>query len=239
MANIAIVSEKTSPACLQTLRARGYTPILCPQGKRTAPPLAYHPDMHLASLGGRIFCGEDFFLENRDFFRSLHSFGKAPEIIPLPDRSGECYPADCAYNLLTVGDAVFYNPKSIAPSLLSAAEALGYRLFPTRQGYAACTVLPLGAHYAITADAGMEKALPRAGIEVLKISEGSIALPPYAHGFIGGCGGTHGNAAYFYGDIRRHPDFEAMQSFATKAGFSLIPLSEEPLCDLGGILFIE
>ncbi len=236
---IAIVSEKASPACLRALKNRGYSLLPCPVGKTQPAPLAYHPDMHLARLGEHIFCAEDFFLENGDFFRSLQALGKAPRILTLPDRAGARYPEDCAYNLLTVGDAVFYNPKSIAPSLLSAAEALGYRLYPTKQGYAACTVFPLGAHRAITADEGMARVLADAGIEVLRISEGAIALPPYAYGFIGGCGGRDGDLAFFYGKIEGHPDYPAIKKFAEEAKISLVSLSDEPLCDLGGILFIE
>ncbi len=236
---VAIISEKTSPACREALRAQGYSILLCPSAKALSAPLAYHPDMQMARLGSRILCGEDFFLENRDFFSALGKLCKNAEVTPLPDCIGARYPADCAYNLLVMGDAVFYNPKSIAPSLLGIADALGYRLYPTKQGYAACTVCALGAHRAITADEGMAEALSLAGIEVLKIESRGIALPPYEYGFIGGASGVHERNVFFHGRIESHPSYAKMKDFAKEGGYSLVSLSDERLCDLGGILFIE
>ncbi len=236
---IALVSKKTDAACIQSLRARGFHVLLCPLSSVQNATLAYHTDMQLARLGKRIFCSEDFFLENARFFSSLSALCESTEVIPLPDAAGTQYPTDCAYNVLAMGNALFYNPKSIAPSLLGEARARGYRLYETRQGYSACSVFPLGEHYAITADRGMEKALSHAGIEVLKIRSGGIALPHYEYGFIGGAGGTYRHTAYFFGNIANHPDFAAMEKFARAAGFSLLSLSDMPLTDLGGIFFIE
>jgi hypothetical protein len=83
------------------------------------------------------------------------------------------------------------------------------------------------------------RALAAAGIRVLKIREGGISLPPYAHGFIGGASGCFGGTVYFYGDLHTHPDGAAMEDFIGAAGFFAKSLSKEPLIDLGGMLFIE
>lgn len=229
----AIVSALASEKCTEALFLRGFSVLRCPKGPQDAP-LCHHPDMQLARLGADIFCSEDFFLTGADFFSALT---KKPRV--LPDAAGARYPEDCAYNLLVMGNAFFYNPKSIAPALLQAAKARGFHAYPTKQGYAACTVCPLGAHHAITADAGMAKVLSAAGIEVLRIGAEGIALSPYEHGFIGGAGGIYKDTVYFYGDISRHPDYQKMNAFAKAAGYTLVSLSEEPLSDLGGILFIE
>ena len=236
---IAIVSRRISAPCRAALEGEGFSVLPCPESKELPPPIAHHPDMIMASILGRIYCHETYIKETEAFFHVLHSLAPHLEVIGLPDAPGASYPTDCAYNLLPMGDKVFYNPKGLSPALSDVLSKNELRACHTRQGYTACTVRALGAHHAITADAGMAAALMREGISALTIEEGHIALPPYAHGFIGGASGCFHKTAYFFGDIKKHPDHRAIERFSREAGFSMRSLSDAPLCDLGGILFIE
>ncbi len=235
----AIVSERTSIAHRRALEREGFAVLICPVSRWLPDPIAHHPDMVMALLGETFFCYEGYFAENGAFFSALSALCPHIRVVGLSDAPGARFPADCAYNLLKMGKSVFFNPKGLAPTLANVISHRGLKACHTRQGYAACTVRALGDRYAITSDAGMAAALADEGISVLSIREGNISLPPYAHGFIGGASGCFQNTAYFLGDLAAHPDYDAMRHFASEAGFSLRSLSSEPLCDLGGIHFIE
>lgn len=236
---LAIVSKKISAPCRTALAKEGFSVLSCPSHKRLPAPIAHHPDMLMARIGKNLFCHEEYRRENAPFFSELSSLCSHIQVIGLPDAPGERYPKDCAYNFLRMGEKAFFNPKGLSPALMQTLSAYGLHACHTHQGYTACTVRALGAHHAITADQGMAAALTREEISVLPIREGHIALPPYAHGFIGGASGCFQNTVYFLGDYTAHPDAEVMRRFADEAGFALKSLSCEPLCDLGGILFIE
>lgn len=236
---IAIVSEQTSIAQRRALESEGFAVLPCPPSRNLPAPIAHHPDMVMARLGDAIFCHEGYFSENGAFFSALSALCPHIRVVGLSDAPGAQYPLDCAYNLLKMSERVFFNPKGLSPALANIMADRGLKACHTRQGYTACAVRALGERHAITADRGMAAVLTREGISVLTIREGHIALVPYAHGFIGGASGCYKSTAYFFGRIEAHPDFDFMRRFAKEAGFSLKSLSSEPLCDLGGILFIE
>ena len=147
------------------------------------------------------------------------------------------YPNDCIFNALVMGEYMIAKTDTVARELISLAERQGLKLVHTQQGYPACTVLPLGDGGAITADRGMAKVLTECGIDVTLIENGDILLPPYEYGFIGGAAGTLGNTVYFLGDPARHRDFERIAAAIERAGMRYEALSDEPLSDLGRIVF--
>ena len=236
---LAIVSKNARPQEMAALEAAGFSVLPCPPSPFLPEPIADHPDAILSILGRRIYCYEEYYKENVEFFSALKALCPSATVIPLPDAPKHEYPGDCAYNLLSVSRHVFFNTKGLAPSLAAACEKCGYQIHHVRQGYAACTVRTLGNRHAITADAGMARALEEAGINVLLIREGGISLPPYASGFIGGASGFFKDTAYFFGSLPSHPCGKEIGAFIRAASFSAKSLSDEPLRDFGGILFIE
>ena len=107
-----------------------------------------------------------------------------------------------------------------------------------KQGYPACTALAFG-NSAITADRGMMAALTSREIKTTLISTADISLPPYEYGFIGGAAGVYKNEVYFLGDVHAHRDSEVIRQAITEAGYLPVSLSDEPLADLGRIIFID
>ena len=91
----------------------------------------------------------------------------------------------------------------------------------------------------ICADRGLERSFSANGIDVALIENGGIALPPYEYGFIGGATGVFGNKVYFIGDYKRHPSAEIIENALSSEGYTPISLSDEPLFDLGGLIFLE
>ena len=64
----------------------------------------------------------------------------------------------------------------------------------------------------------------------------AVKLAGYSYGFIGGASGVVDNKVYFFGDIKKHPDCDAICDAITNEGFIPVSLSDEPLRDLGGII---
>jgi hypothetical protein len=98
--------------------------------------------------------------------------------------------------------------------------------------------LKLDEENAITADEGIYRALREISVNALLIKPGHISLPPYSYGFIGGASGVDTDKVFFLGDFSSHPDKEKMQDFIENLGMKIISLSDEPLMDLGGLMFI-
>ena len=236
---LAIVSERIREKEKNALEAEGFTVLSCPSSPLLPPPIAHHPDAIMALLGKTLYCYEGYYRENAAFFKSLIAACPHLSIQPLKDAQTNFYPGDCAYNLLCIGRHAFYNPKGLSSALSKACEVAGFFTHSVHQGYAACTVCALGDQHAITADSGMAKALMREGFSVLQIAEGGISLPPYESGFIGGASGCYKKKVCFFGDITKHPSHKEIARFLSEAGFTPVSLSQEPLCDLGSILFIE
>ena len=137
-----------------------------------------------------------------------------------------------------MGDKLFCKADSFSAEIISEASTLEIKTVPVKQGYPACTALKISENAAITADKGMAKALRCEGISVLEIENGSISLPPYEYGFIGGAGEAHGDKVYFFGDIHTHPEGDRLVSFIEENGKTANSLSDGKLCDLGGMIFL-
>lgn len=187
-------------------------------------PLASHPDMRAITVGGKTF-----------------SAGESAKMLGCTDTGeafGKAYPCDALFNGFVLGNRLVCNPKSFSGMVLRYAEAIGMEILPVRQGYAKCSTLLLDETHAVTADQGIAKTLaPFCG--VLTVREGGVLLLPYAYGFLGGASFTLGNTVYFFGNLQTHPDAEAIYTYMKENGFTAVSLSDEPLTDCGGALWIE
>ena len=114
----------------------------------------------------------------------------------------------------------------------------GLTLLNVNQSYPNCSILKIDEQSAVTSDRGLYKALCENGIDTLLIEEGHISLPPYEYGFIGGASGVYGDKVMFFGNIDLHPDGEKIRKFIQEKGKRCISLSDAPLRDLGGMIFI-
>ena len=187
-------------------------------------PLASHPDMRAITVGNKTF-----------------SAGESAKMLGCTDTGeayGKVYPSDALFNGFTLENRLVCNPKSFSEVVLRYAKSIGMEILPVRQGYAKCSTLLLDEGHAITADRGIAKALAPY-CEVLSVCEGGVLLPPYAYGFLGGASFTLENTVYFFGNLQTHPDGEAIYTYMKGNGFAAVSLSDEPLTDCGGALWIE
>lgn len=233
-----IVDERISDSSKRGLMIRGFNPILLPRDPNLGEAVASHPDTVLFKLGDEIFTTADYCDAAAYVFSDLREYAPHVRISFTSDVRTPKYPHDCAMNALLMGRRIFARLESLSPAIKAAAAKNGYELINVSQGYPACTTLALDGCHAITADRGMARVLSDNGIEVTLIQCGHIALPPHEYGFIGGASGVHDGKVYFFGDILTHPDARAILGSIERLGFSAISLSNEPLRDLGGMVFL-
>ena len=204
--------------------------------------LASHTDILLFADGEEIICSEEYRRAEPKLTSELCCALPHIKFSFTNDRYGSEYPLDAIFNALVIGDKIFMRVESISEAIKAYAMRRGLRIIPVKQGYPACTVLPLGDRYAITSDRGMARALCECGIEVTLISDSEkILLPPHSFGFIGGCCGIYRGCVYFLGNLDAHPDADIIKGAIGMAGLSYSSLdpSAEGLFDLGGIRFYE
>ena len=232
-----LVDERLSEKCERALNIRGFNTIRLPRDPDLGEAVGSHPDTLLFYSGDEIITTADYCDRVSYIFSDIREANSNIRIKFTSDKRGKEYPNDCKMNALKIGNNIFFNPKCVSSVIAEYATEAGLKVNHVSQGYPACTVLAFGNN-AITADRGMAESLNKAGIKVTLIEEGHISLPPYQYGFIGGASGVFGNKVYFIGNIDLHPQSEIIRAAIVDAGFEVISLCDEPLADLGGLIFI-
>ena len=74
-------------------------------------------------------------------------------------------------------------------------------------------------------------------MDVLLIRQGYIELPGVDYGFIGGSSfKVNKNTLAFTGNIKLHPDYNNIKSFAHNHNVELLSLTENTMIDIGSII---
>ena len=231
---LALIDERISDACLHTLVSLGFSVIKLKKVEGLPSPIASHTDIVSFKMGDELFFSKKYIDSNFDILPEI-----IDKITPTSDIHGESYPYDAIFNGLIMGDRLFCKSDTFSKDIMQIAMAKGIKIINVKQGYPACTTLKISENAAITADHGMATALNAEGISVLMIENGGVLLPPYEYGFIGGAASVYEDTVYFLGDINTHPHANMIIDFINLNKKRVISLSEEPLRDLGGIIFLK
>ena len=106
-----------------------------------------------------------------------------------------------------------------------------------KQGYCKCSICIVDDNSIITSDEGIYKEVIKYGIDCLLIQKGHIDLFELDYGFIGGCSGLISDKTLmFFGDIKKHPDYNKINTFVSSKNKTIISLSDENLLDLGSLI---
>jgi hypothetical protein len=159
--------------------------------------------------------------------------------LPIKQAPARKYPHDVLLNAARIGHYLVCRPDSTAAELLQYAKEAGLTVLPVRQGYAKCNLCVVSDHAAMTEDASIAAALRSAGMDVLQINAGGVALSGYPYGFIGGASGSDGTHVFFYGDLALHRDGERIATFCQKHGRIPVSLASHQLTDVGSLLFYD
>ena len=232
---LLIVDSRISPACERGLLKEGFTLLKLPPDRDLGEAICSHPDSVLFYLNNEIVTTADYCDCASYVFSDLREMCPEVKIHFTSDVRRPVYPYDCIFNAWVIGKYIFCKSDSISSKIKEMADRLGYEICHTNQGYPACTVLSFGNN-AITTDRGIAKVLEQKGIDVTLIGNAGISLPPHEYGFIGGASGVVGKRVYFFGNILSHPDGRLICNRILEAGYTPVSLSDEPLCDLGGII---
>ena len=234
---IAITDIRISNKCERALEKEGFFLIKLPPDHNLGTAVQSHPDTLLFYSGGEIITTADYCEDAPYVFTDLREYCQSIKITFTADERRNKYPLDCVMNALVVEDKIFCKSDTVSKAIIRLAERQRLEICHVKQGYPACTTLAFGNN-AITADAGMADALSKKGVKVTLINNGDISLPPYEYGFIGGASAVYENKVYFLGDLSTHRDGVKIRSAIESAGYKVISLSDEPLSDLGGIIFL-
>ena len=230
---IILVDERISETIERSLYKLGVRPVRLPNDPCLGEAVRSHPDTLIFHHDKILITTADYCDVASYIFSDIREMTEDVKISFTADIRGDKSPLDCRMNALVIGNRIFCNEKYVSAAIIEYANKNGLKVIHTNQGYPACTTLAFGNN-AITADCGMAKTLQNEGVNVLLITAGQIALPPHEYGFIGGASVVIVRKVCFYGDIKRHPDGEAIISFIGESGFEAISLSDEPLVDFGG-----
>ena len=233
-----ICDNRISEKIERRLLIEGYYIIKLPASSSLPEAIAAHPDSLIFRLGDTFVTTCDYAEEAAYVFSDIREFCHSSRIVFIDEALGKSYPEDARLNAVSVGSFLIANKKTVAREILEISEKLGFCTQNVNQGYPNCSILKLNDKNIITADEGIARKLQSLGVNVLLIEPGHISLPPYAYGFIGGASGVDGNKVYFLGDYKLHPDGERMEKFIRDAGFTPVALSDKPLVDLGGLMFL-
>ena len=211
--------------------AQGAKVITLPAYPRLGAPVSSHADLLIHPLGGALCSEKNGGAEQCD--------GAGLELRFIGADAGSVYPADVPLCAKRVGD-FFLVSRATAPELCDAAAGLGLHVITTKQGYTACSAAAAGCGI-ITSDTGIACAASKAGIPRLVISPGSIDLPGYGYGFIGGscafC--AERGEVWLTGDPMTHPDGESIAAFIRSCGALPRALTTGRLYDCGGMFFFQ
>ncbi len=233
-----LVDERISDSTERSLMREGFYAIRLPAAPALPEAICSHPDTLIFRLGNEFLTTCDYGERASFVFSDIREYSKNSRLYFSSEEFGKNFPNDAIFNAFCIGDLIFTNKKNISPKVLQIATNRRKTLVNVNQSYPNCSILKIDESSAITSDRGLYKALCENGIDTLLITEGHISLPPYEYGFIGGASGACGDKVMFFGNIELHPDGEKIKEFALKKGKKCISLSDEPLRDFGGMIFL-
>lgn len=235
---LAVVDHRIPDLAAQALESRGFSLLRLPPHPNLDPPIASHPDMLLFFAPDAVFCTEEYYAAAR---RELDALTSQTGLLlrRLPHRIHSPYPQDILLNAAPVGRHLFCLFKHTAAALRTHPA---YQTVNVRQGYAKCSVIPVGEHALITADPSIARAAEAEHLDVLQICGGHVALNGYGYGFLGGCTSYSPyrdfDTLLFCGDLDQHPNAKEIRQFCNAHQKQTVSLSNEPLYDVGTIFLI-
>lgn len=222
----------------QTLCRYGHEVVTLPPSDTLPEGVASHPDMLIFILGKKIITSKNYYKSNRRAIDEILTYGQF-ELVLSSEELGEKYPNDVIFNAAKVGRYLIANTKYTAKEILLLADDNALTVIDIKQGYSKCSICVVSDSAVITSDSGIYKTLlEKTCLDVLKISEGFVDLPPYNYGFIGGATGEDFENVYFCGNLNTHPDGEKIKMFCEKHSKNAVSLSSGTLTDIGTIFFI-
>lgn len=188
----------------------------------------FHADMQLLSINNIGYIPNN----SKNLYDKIKPFFKNIVICKELQKN---YPDNIILNAALIDNKLFCKANSLAIEVTEYCNNNGIEIINVNQGYSKCSTLIL-KNAIITSDLSIKKAADKKGVEALLIQPGFIRLEGAEYGFIGGASGVIGNTVYFFGNIKKHPDYCRIIEFIEGKGMSYISLTEDELHDVGGFV---
>lgn len=196
-----------------------------------ADAIAYHADLSFLYDDGRLYIAREM-QAYRESFLSL-----GVDVCVIPDVLGKVYPDDVKLNAVPLGRFFLCNEKTVSPFILADMKRKGKTILSVPQGYTGCSVVPVTGESLITDDPSIYAVCRSHGLDVLQVGKGSVRLPGFPYGFIGGASGRISDSRIvFHGNPALHHDYEKIARFLEKYAVTAVSLYDGELIDVGSIL---
>lgn len=196
-----------------------------------------HADMQCLSVDSKLFVLSQCEILGQELINSGFDVTYTSKLA-----SGD-YPNNILLNAQIVGKTVIGKINSLDIKLVDYLKKNDFSIVNVNQGYTACSCVKVDNNSIITADNSIYNALTNTNIDVLKIEEGNIVLhgaEDRTHGFIGGASTLiDENNLLFFGDIKKHPDYNRIKSFCESKNVSIHSINNIPLTDIGGAILLN
>ena len=213
----SLIISPLYPCFCRELAEYGYDIIPSKKIEEFAEPEQLHADMQALRINDRLF--------------TLKNCAK---------KAGEKYPENVLLNCLFIGNTLYGRLDSVDDTVLDYCREEDIKLVNVNQGYTKCSSLQVAENAVITADKSIEKALKNNGAEVLLISPGNIELKGFDYGFIGGAGFYNNGTVYFFGNVKKHPDYDKIKQFCDSYNSDIEILCQDmPLTDIGSAVVLS
>lgn len=162
-----------------------------------------------------------------------------PNVIEISKNIEKDYPNNVMLNCVVLNDKLICNTKTIPDEVLQMSIRDNLKIINVNQGYTKCSTCIVSENAIITSDKSIYKSC-RNEMDVLLIRQGYIELTGTDYGFIGGSSFKYNrNTLVFTGNIKLHPDYESIKSFAQNHNVELLSLTENTMIDIGSIIPID
>ncbi|WP_027702691.1 DUF6873 family GME fold protein [Metaclostridioides mangenotii] len=192
-----------------------------------------HPDICICNLGNGDIVVEPSMYNRYKSLLKKYNFNAIKGQTELKSK----YPHDIAYNVAIVGEYAIHNFKYTDKKILEFIDCKGLKKINVEQGYSKCSICVVDDRSVITSDKGIFNKLDETEIDCLLVESGHIELFDMNYGFIGGCTGLiSNNKLAFFGDVRKHPNYNDIKLFLDGKDKEIFILGEERLLDLGSLV---
>lgn len=236
-AECIIIGEKYSNILRKPLEKLEINPLFMPDNHNVDPRLSGHADLSVLHMGGDRLCLASYLRESL-FAKQLSNLGFGvdyPEI-----QQSAVYPGDAQLNACICGRYAILNPSVVSDSVVEKLTNNGLNLIACRQGYAKCSVCVVDEGSIITADRRIEGLARAAGLDVLLIEPGFIALDGFPYGFIGGTAFKISRSKLaFTGTMKLHKSEHKILSFLERHQVEPVYLTDQVIFDIGSAVPIS
>lgn len=233
---ICVCDYRTPRGVLDSLK-KEFEIIQLPPDSSLPKAVNGHADLLIFKLDNKLVTRTSYYKAAKDKIDLICKKSSLELVLSGADATDK-YPNDCGLCAAVSGNNIICRKASADQEILRLANDLGYSVLGVSQGYSKCSCAILADGAIITADRGIAKVALDNGIDTLLITDGNVELPGYSYGFIGGASGLCGDKLYFCGNLKSHPDHEAIEKFAQKHDTECISLSDGRLYDVGSLIFI-